>query len=219
MRQLAITFLLIIFVLSFGQIPSVAYIKGNVEYSIPTDYEKLSEQELADKANKYFFLAEKYEDGIVNEDITNALFLYSVLQHKNPENIIYAVRQGVLYDKIGVDRYAKGCFSKAISINKTIPEPYFYFGEYYYKREEYRKALKYYNEAYNKGFVTNYNLLYKMGDIYEKFGDTRSSLKYLNEAKKQSPNPELENKIKRVESQDLINKEYYSDTRIRIKEN
>ena len=60
MRQLAITFLLIIFSLSFGQNSSVAYIKGNVEYSIPTSYEKLSEQDLADKANKYFFLAEKY---------------------------------------------------------------------------------------------------------------------------------------------------------------
>ena len=214
MRQLAITFLLIIFSLSFGQIPSVAYIKGNVEYLIPTDYEKLSEQELADKANKYFFLAEKYEDGIVNEDITNALFLYSVLQHKNPENIIYAVRQGILYDKIGVDRYAKGCFSKAISINKTIPEPYYYFGEYYYKREEYRKALKYYNEAYNKGFVTNYNLLYKMGDIYEKFGDTKSALRYLRLASTISVNSELDDKLQRVENADKINHEYYSNTRI-----
>ena len=55
----------------------------------------------------------------------------------------------------------------------------------------------------------------RYGDIYEKFGDTRSALKYLHEAQKQSANPELENKIKRIEAQDAINKEYYSDTRIR----
>ena len=54
-----------------------------------------------------------------------------------------------------------------------------------------------------------------MGDIYEKFGDTRSSLKYLKEALEQNPNTELENKIKRIEANDAINKEFYSDTRIR----
>ena len=174
-------------------------------------------RELAEKADHYYFLAQKYEDGIINEDITNALFLYSVLQHKNQEKIIYAVKQGALYDKLNIDRHAKGCFSRAIAINKTLPEPYFYFGEYYYKREEYRKALKYYNEAYTKGYSKNYNLLYKMGDIYEKFGDTRSALKYLNEAKTQNPNSQLENKIKRIEFNNSTNKEYYSDTRIRIK--
>ena len=54
-----------------------------------------------------------------------------------------------------------------------------------------------------------------MGDIYEKFGDTRSALKYLRDAQAQSSNQELENKILRIEAQDAINKEFYSDTRIR----
>ena len=115
MRQLAITFLLIILFYTYSQSSVFASIKGGIEYSIPTDYSKLSEQELANKADKYYFLAKKYDDGVINEDITNALFLYSVLQHKNPEKIIYAVRQGVLYDKLGIDRHAKGCFSKAIA--------------------------------------------------------------------------------------------------------
>lgn len=216
MRQLARTILLLFFLLMAGFVPVNAYVKGGVEYSIPTDYSKLSEIELKDTADTYYFLAKNYKDGVVNEDITNALFLYSVLQRKNPEEIKYAVRQGVLYDKLGIDRYAKGCFSKALSINKNDPEAYFYFGEYYLKRDEYRKAMKYYNQAYTKGFDKNYELLYRMGDIYEKFGDTRSALKYLNEAKVQSPNPELENKIKRIESNDAINKEFYSETRIRI---
>lgn len=217
MRQLAITLLLIISLPVFLQNPVFAYVKGGVEYSIPTDYSKLSENEIKDKADTYYFLAQNYKDREINNDISNALFLYTVLQRINPEEILYAVKQGVLYDKLGIDRYAKGCFSRAISINKNRPEPYFYFGEFYYKREEYRKALKYYNEAYSKGFETNYELLYRMGDIYEKFGDTRSALKYLNDAKLQSPNPNLENKIKRIETNDSINKEFYSETRIRIK--
>ena len=88
-------------------------------------------------------------------------------------------------------------------------------GEFYYKRELYRKALKHYCEAYKRGFTKNYDILYKMGDIYEKLGDTRSALKYLHDAQIQSPNPELDNKIKQIEIFDSTNKEYYSNTRIR----
>ena len=42
-----------------------------------------------------------------------------------------------------------------------------------------------------------------------------AALKYLNEALKQNPNPDLENKIKNIETKHAINKEFYSNTRIR----
>ena len=132
-----------------------------------------------------------------------------------PSTTRLSTQLGVLNDKANNDRFAKGYFSKALGINNENPEIYFYFGEFYYKREQYRKALKHYNEAFKFGFDTNYDTLYKIGDIYEKFGDSRSALKYLKEAQKQSPNPELDNKILRIETYNPANKEYYSDTRIR----
>ena len=215
MRQFSIIFLLILITHLTIVLPSFSAIKGKVDYSIPLDYSKISEQEIELKARMFFYNAEKLKDGIVNEDMTSALVHYSVLQNVNPDKIEYPVKLGILYDKINKDRQAKGCFSRAIGIDKTNPLPYFYLGDFYYKRELYRRAIKYYNEAYAKGLNSNYDLLYKLGDIYEKLGDTRSSLKYLTEAQKQSPNPELDGKIKRIEMQDSINKEYYSDTRIR----
>ena len=75
-----------------------------------------------------------------------------------------------------------------------------------------------YKEAYKRGYSGNYDTLYKIGDIYEKFGDTEAALKYLKLAAQKSPNSELDNKIKRVENANVINKEYYSDTRIRLME-
>ena len=215
MRQPSIILLLISLIITGTTLPTFSAVKGSIEYSIPIDYEKINEQQFEIKAREYFFNAEKLKDGNINEDMTNALNLYGILQKVNPEKIEYPIKLGILYDKIGKDRQAKGNFSKAIGLDNKNPLPYFYFGEFYYKRELYRKALKYYNEAYTRGFEKNYNLLDKMGDIYEKFGDTRSALKYLKEAQLQSNNPELENKIKRIETQDAINKEYYSDTRIR----
>lgn len=215
MRQLSIILLFILILSTSFCSPAFSAIVGKIDYSIPIDYSKINETETSDKAKIYFYNAERVKDGIINEDITNALILYNVLQRVNPENIEYPIRLGVLYDKIGKDRQAKGNFSKAIGINCENPAPYFHFGNFYYKRGSYRKALKYYNESYKKGLKTDYELLSKMGDIYEKFGDSRSTLKYLREAQAQNPTPELENKIKQVEMQDSINKEYYSDTRIR----
>ena len=215
MRQLSIIFLFIFILITGSFSPAFSAIKGKLEYTIPVDYSKINEQETTRVAREYYFNAEKSQDGVLNDDMTNALVLYGILQRVNPENIEYPIRLGVLYDKIGKDRQAKGNFSKAIGINCENPAPYFHFGNFYYKRESYRKALKYYNESYKKGLKTDYELLSKMGDIYEKFGDSRSALKYLKEAQVQNPTPELENKIKQVEMQDSINKEYYSDTRIR----
>ena len=119
------------------------------------------------------------------------------------------MRLGILYDKIKKDRYAKGNFSRAIAINPISPEPYFYFGEFYYKRQLYRPALKYYKKAFEYSSKANYDLCYKLGDIYEKFGDTKTALKFLNMAALESPNQELDNKIMRIEEYDSINQKYY----------
>ena len=140
MRQPA-TIILLIFAISVGFYqPSFSAIKGRVQYTIPTYYSNLSETELQKRACEYYYLAQKLEDGQINEDMTKALTLYTVLQNMNPENIDYSIKLGILYDKIGKDRYAKGNFSRAIGINPDSPMPYFYLGEFYYKRALYRNA-------------------------------------------------------------------------------
>ena len=215
MRQLT-TIILLIFIFSLVCItPSYSAVKGGINYSIPVYYDNLSEIELQERGKSYFHNAMRLQNGVIDENMTQALNIYTILQNVNPENIEYSVRLGRLYEKIGKDRYAKGNFSRAIGINSSKPEPYFYFGEYYYNKRLYRKALKYYNEAYKKGYEANYDLLYKMGDVYEKLGDTRSALKYLKAAEKQSPNSGISAIIKYVEAQDSSNSLYYRDTRIR----
>ena len=217
MRQLIKISIILIFVCSLSA-PAFCALKGGLEYQIPIDYSKLSTEELENKAGFYYGLALKTSNGKVNDDMTSALNLYTILSSKNPENTFYKIRLGHLYDIIGKDRYAKGYFFQAIGTDSSQPEPYFRLGEFYYRRELYKKALNMYKEAYKRGYIGNYDTLYKIGDIYEKFGDTEAALKYLKLAARKSPNSELDNKIKRVENANAINKEYYSDTRIRLME-
>lgn len=184
-------------------------IKGGVEYSLPVEYSHLSENELASKAGRYFYLAQKYQDNELSSEMTDALTLYSVLCHVNPKNAVYPIKLGILYDKLGKDRYAKGNFSHAIKISPSNPSGYYYMGEFYYKRAMYRHALKYYNLAFINSNGRDYDILYKLGDIYEKFGDTKKSLEFLQKANQVNPNSNLQSQISRVKNADYVNKVYY----------
>ena len=146
--------------------------------------------------------------------MTVALNLYHMLAHKNHDNVMYLTRLGTLYDIAGKDRYAKGAFFDAMGIKPNEPEAYFRLGEFYYKRQMYKKALRFYSEAYKFGYTRHYETVYKLGDIYEKFGDTKSALRYLRLASTISANSALDDKLQRVENADKINREYYSNTRI-----
>lgn len=148
MRQLSTT-LLIIFFLCLSVTSSFGAYKGGVSYSIPIEYKNLSESELKIKAENYFSQASDINNGEITPETTNALNLYAILIHVNPEEVMYPVKLGILYDKMNKDRYAKGYFSQAIGIDSSRYEPYFYFGEFYSKRKMYRHALKYYKKALN----------------------------------------------------------------------
>lgn len=213
MKRFFVIFFLIFGLMIFSQDTNAAVV-GGIEYKIPIDYEKLSQEELETKADFYYLLARKNAIGEVDRDMTNALVLYTILTKKCPDNTFYFTRLGVLYDLCNRDKYAKSNFSRAISEDSSKPETYFYFGEFFYRRLHLKKALNMYKQAYKKGFNNDYQTIFKIGDIYEKLGDTEAALKYFYLAREISPNEELEQNIIRAEQAHQINKEYYSDSRI-----
>ncbi|MCQ2755178.1 MAG: tetratricopeptide repeat protein [bacterium] len=210
MRQLS-KVLLVIFIFMAGTASFVSAHQSGVKYSIPVEYKNLSENELKPIAHDYFYSSLNAEGCVLNEDTTKALNLYTILQQMNPQNISYSIKLGILYDKLGKDRYAKGSFAHAIGIAPTKAVGYYYYGEYYYKRGQFRQALRYYNQALEYLEKPSYELYYKLGDVYQKFGDTKQSLKYLNLAKDIKPNSEINSKIKNVEITDSVNIMYYRD--------
>ena len=178
MSQLFI-FILTILLMIFGITGVEASIKGGIEYRLPIDYSLINEEEYSTKADGLFDSLASRDTKEVDNDMTNALILYSILLKKNPENLSYAIKLGRLYDIIGKDRQAKGAFSHAIGIKESEPEAYFYLGEFFFKRAQYRKALKYYKSAYERGYQSHTETINKMKTIYKKFGDT-SALEVLN---------------------------------------
>ena len=146
-------------------------LRGTVDYAIPIDYTKLSESELSAKAEFYYDRALNVGNDL-NDDMTSALNLYSVLKNKNPDNLVYSLRLGKLYDILGKDRYAKGNYYHAMGVNSASPLPCYYLGDYFYERSQYRKALKMYKRALENGYESNAQMLEKMEVIKKKLGQT-----------------------------------------------
>ena len=195
--------------------------------SLKIYYTKLPQKELALKADTYYkkilneykiIPAYSSKKVIISDNMAHALILYSILSKICPDNNLYKIRLGYLYDLIEQDKFTKSCYLQVIGNNPNLPEPYFKLGEFYYRRELYRKALELYKEAFKKGYTEHYLTLYKIGDICEKFGDTKAALKYLKLAEQKNPNIELKQQISRIEIADNYNQTYYIDTRIRLKE-
>lgn len=177
MRHLT-NLIFVIFLLFLVLNPSYAAVQGRLEYSIPIDYVQLDENELASRADIFY---SEFSDKVnceLNDDLTSALNLYAMLSAKNPQNITYALRLGKLYDIIGKDRQAKGNYYRAMGVSPSSPEPYFYLGEFFYVRKHYRRALKFYNEAYSRGYGNHRQTCERLRDIYKKLGDKKNLAKF-----------------------------------------
>ena len=85
---------------------------------------------------------------------------------------IHAITQlARVYDLQNRDKYARAEFETALGINPNDKFANYYFGDYYFFRKEYGKALKYYRKAFTNGMEENYSSMKKMAVIYEKLGD------------------------------------------------
>ena len=192
--------------------------KGGIEYTPKIDYSLINTKEFEDKAFQYYTIAT--QSAIEEEKIQNAEYAvgcYRALLSKHQDNPVYSLRLAQLYEILGQNRYAKEFYYRTLSIDENYAPGYEVFGDYYYNREEYRRALKQYNEAYIRD-NSIYNVNNKIGTIYQKLGDTQSALKYLNEAYKINPSEELNAKIRLLEELNSSNALYYQNTRIHFVE-
>lgn len=169
MRQL-IKFLFIFIAFMTVILPSDSALRGNLEYKIPIDYSQIDEEELQILGANYYDSSLNCTEGEINDDITYALNIYTILSNKNPENIIYALRLGKLYEIAGKDRHAKGNYFRAMGIDQSRPEPYYYLSEFFYKKEQYRRAYKMLLRAIEHGYSEHANAQNRLEELNKKLG-------------------------------------------------
>ncbi len=173
MRQLIkLLFIFIVFISAI--LPSNSALKGILEYQIPIDYSQIDKYELEMLGANYYDISLNNTDGKISDNITSALNIYTILSNKEPENIIYALRLGKLYEIIGKDRQAKGNYFRAMGIDQSRPEPYYYLSEFFYKKEQYRRAYKMLLRAIEHGYDEHVNAQSRLEELSKKLGVEKS---------------------------------------------
>ena len=115
-----------------------------------------------------------------------------------------------IYDEKNNNRLAKEYFYKASNLDVNNPYANFYFGEFYFKRNDYKRALRYYNIAYNNGLNNSYDLNLRLATIYEKFADLVNAKKFYEVSYSMNPNNvELRQKIQSLNELNYDKSEYY----------
>ena len=114
-----------------------------------------------------------------------------------------------IYDEKNNNRLAKEYFYKASNLDVNNPYANFYFGEFYFKRNDYKRALRYYNIAYNNGLNNRYDLNLRLATIYEKFADLVNANKFYEVSYSMNPNNELRQKIQSLNELNYDKSEYY----------
>ena len=85
-----------------------------------------------------------------------------------------------------------------------------WFGEYYFKRRDFKRALKHYTIAYNNGYANNYDLNFRLATIYEKFADLMNAKKFYEATYSLKPeDTELQEKIQSINDMGYDKSEYY----------
>ncbi|MBR6723400.1 hypothetical protein IKL64_08090 [bacterium] len=204
--------LLSAFILFGSTCSSEAVEFGAVKYNNAfIDYTKIDKESTLKLADFYFDKALNTQDfDEKKEFLQKASGNYFILTQLEPDNIYTTIQLARVYDYEKQDSFAKAYFYKALRINKKDPITNYYFGEFFYTREEYTKAIRFYNIAFENGQSENNDVIIKLAIMYEKLGDLLRANMYYKKAYLANPSKELANKIREIEAIKYRNTGYYN---------
>jgi tetratricopeptide (TPR) repeat protein len=186
---------------------------GEIHYNDTLiDYSKIDKDKTLYFADFYFDKALKEKN---NEEklgyLQKASGMYFLLSQIDSGDLYPIVQMARVYDYENQNSYAKAYFYKALKIERYNAATNYYFGEYYYSRDDYRRALYFYNTAFENGYRENYDVLLKMAIMYEKLGDLLRANQYYKKAFLVKPDSkELPEKIREIEAIKYKNTGYYN---------
>lgn len=187
--------------------------KGSLEYlENRFDYSQLDPNELIQAGDSYFEQALTAKNKRTREKLFRyAMAKYFLTSKADSKNAYTYVQMGRIYDNTDKDRYAKESFYKATNLEYRNPYANFYFGEYYFKRRDYNRALTYYLRSYENGFENNFELNFRLAVIYEKLGDLVNAKSFYNKSYEMNPEKaaEYQQKLQQIDGLNYDKSEYY----------
>ncbi len=214
-NKFIITALLLLIIGTFTHLPSVASQTEGQDCIYSTlNYSNLNPKVIRQEAQKDFYSYFKCNDELQKEKYLNsAMQKYYILSQINPSDIDAYIKLGKIYDEKNITELAKSCFYKALNIDKEKALANFYFGDFYYKRNDYKKALHYYKIAYNNGAAKTYDFNLKLAVIYEKLADLSNAKKFYEISYNMKADNKIGEKIQLLNELKYDKSDYYHNIR------
>ena len=173
---------------------------GGIEYhDYLFDYSKYDVRELKSEADVCIKNAILDSDKNSQKTLLHAALrdYYIVLKIK-PDDIHSLNRTAYIYDILDKNNLAKSFFAQSMNLDENNTETNYLVGDYFYKRRDFKRGLRYFTKAYDNGYNT-YDISYKLGTIYEKLGDLCNAKRFYEYAyKNDSSKSFLKDKIKNM---------------------
>lgn len=203
-------FLLIIFL--FTASPAFSVKSGGVEYhDYLFDYSNYDSVPIREEADSLLSQALAESDKKLKDDLLHrAMKNYYILLKITPDNVGVLNKRALIYDIQDRDFLAKSYFSRSLNIEKDNPETNFLVGDYFYKRRDYKRALRYFSAAYENGYK-DYDIDFKLAVIYEKLGDLCNAKRFYQEAYEMDSTQNF--LLDKIESIPEENEEYHGTIR------
>ncbi len=163
--------------------PAFSVKSGGVEYhDYLFDYSHLDPEPIMLEADALFSQALTQEDEKIKDDLLHqAMKNYYILLKISPGNVEVLNKRALIYDIQDRNILARSFFSRALNIEKDNPETNYLVGDYFYKRRDFKRALRYFSVAYENGY-NDFDITYKLAVVYEKLGDLCNAKRFYQEA-------------------------------------
>lgn len=163
--------------------PAFSVKSGGVEYhDYLFDYSHLEQEPLMSEADNLLQQALTQKNEVVKNDLLHqAMKNYYILLKISPDNVDVLNKRALIYDIQDRNLLAKSFFSRSLNISKDNPETNYLVGDYFYKRRDFKRALRYFSAAYENGY-SGFDINYKLAVVYEKLGDLCNAKHFYQEA-------------------------------------
>ena len=156
---------------------------GGVEYhDYLFDYSHLDPEPLKSEADLWLSQAIGEQNINVKNDLLHqAMKNYYILLKISPGDVDVLNKRALIYDIQDKNLLARSFFSRSLNIEKDNPETNYLVGDYFFKRRDFKRALRYFSAAYENGY-SGFDINYKLAVVYEKLGDLCNAKHFYQEA-------------------------------------
>jgi len=203
---LSVTFLFLI------SSPAFSAKSGGVEYhDYLFDYSHFDTEPLKSEADSLLSQALAQDNPELKNDLLHqAMKNYYILLKITPDNVDVLNKRALIYDVQDRNILARSYFSRSLNIEKDNPETNYLVGDYFYKRRDFKRALRYFSSAYENGY-SDFDISYKLAVIYEKLGDLCNAKRFYQEA--YSFDESKSEILEKIENMPEENEEYHGTIR------